>query len=76
MPGDGIGPNKTMRTNSSLAPRARRRTESSPTCCSVRGFDNSSVSSITTIRKFRSHVFFPPIHCRSVPGVISSSPCL
>jgi len=38
--GDGIGPNKTMRTNSSLAPRARRRTESSPTCCSVRGFDS------------------------------------
>jgi len=25
---------------------------------------------------FASHVFFPPIHCRSVPGVISSSPCL
>jgi hypothetical protein len=27
-------------------------------------------------RKFHSHVFLPPIHCRSVPGVISSSPCL
>ena len=26
--------------------------------------------------KFRSHVFLPPIHCRSVSGVISSSPCL
>lgn len=23
-----------------------------------------------------SHVFLPPIHCRSVPGVISSNPCL
>src|SRR5262249_62013858 len=23
-----------------------------------------------------SHGFLPPIHCKSVPGVISSSPCL
>jgi len=23
-----------------------------------------------------SHVFLPPIHCKSVPGVISSNPCL
>jgi hypothetical protein len=26
--------------------------------------------------KNRSHVFLPPIHCKSVPGMISSSPCL
>jgi len=23
-----------------------------------------------------SHGFLPPIHCKSMPGVISSSPCL
>ena len=28
------------------------------------------------MRREPTQVFLPPIHCRSVPGVISSSPCL
>ena len=39
--------------------------------------DISGTTSIAPVEKTAgSHGFLPPIHCKSVPGVISSSPCL